>query len=127
MEGGEAAGGEGAPTGEEMEHGAAGVDGGGVEVGVREKEGGEGAAVAVTEDEGGAGVAKGLEMGGAGAGEGATQGEDLEEPVGPGDAVEVGGAAQRGSLGREKSKGRKRAGVVRARSAAARRVSGERR
>lgn len=74
--------------GEELEHAGAGVDGEGVEVGVGAQEGMEEAAVAVAEDEG---VAGGEEIGEevlAGAAEERTKGEEFEDAVGAGDAVE---------------------------------------
>ena len=123
--GGEPVGGKGAAMGEEMEHDAAGIDGGSVEAGVDAKESGEESAVAVAEDEGVASLCKGGEMGGPGAREGAAEGEAFEEVIGAGDAVEVGyGGHQRGRILVSRSSGRKRTGVVRARSAAARRVRG---
>ncbi len=120
---GKAMGGKGAATGEESQHGAAGVDGGGVEVGIAVQQSGEKAAISVAKDERVAAVGEGWQEGGSSADEGAAEGEGFEETVGTGDAVEAG----RGGHQRWRSQGRKRRGEVRARSAAARRVRGERR
>lgn len=129
---GEASGGKGAAAGEELKHGATGIYDGDKEAGIAAEEGGKKAAVAIAEDEGVAGGDERAEMLGAGAGERGPQGEVLEQAIGPGDAIEVGSAqvARRGCGGeghqRRRSQGRTSAGVRRARSAAARRVNGER-
>jgi hypothetical protein len=107
---------------EEEEHGGAGVDGEGAEVGLVGEELGEETAVAVAEDEGAVALGELWEEVGAGALEEWTEGEVLGPTVDAGYAVEV-RLRRRGHL----AKGRRRRGVRRTKSAAARRWMGERR
>ncbi len=113
-----------ATAAQEVKHGGAGVYGEDAEVGPAFKEAGEEAAVAVAEYE--CLVAR-WELGevvGAGALQEGTKAKVFGEPVDAGYVVEIG----LGWLpGRHRTKGRKRSGVRRTRSAAARRWMGERR
>lgn len=92
---GEAGAGKGAAAAEQMEHGAAAVDGEGGKGGVDAEEIGEEAAVAIAEHQGAATGGERGQMGEAGAGERAAEGEVLKQAVGAGDAVEGGGWHQR--------------------------------
>jgi hypothetical protein len=81
----------GAALAEEMEHGGAGVDSVGLEVGVLREETGEEAAVAVAEDEGGFLMGEGGEVVEAGSLESGAEGEVFEPAIRAGYGVEVGG------------------------------------
>jgi FKBP-type peptidyl-prolyl cis-trans isomerase 2 len=89
LEGAEAAGVGAATVAEEVQHGGAGVDGEGVEVGLLGEEAGQEAAVAVAEDEGSVAWGKLREEVVPGAGEERAEGEVLGPAVEVGDAVEV--------------------------------------
>jgi len=119
LEGSEAVGVGLAAAAEEVEHGGAGVDGEGVEVGLAGEELGEESAVAVAEDEGVVAWRELREEVGAGALEEGAEGEVFSPAVEAGDVVEV----RLFHL----AKGRRRRGVRRTRSAVARRWMGERR
>jgi hypothetical protein len=112
-------GGAEAALAEEMEHGGAGVDGQDVEVRLVVKEFSEEATVAIAEDEGVGARGELRKEVGAGALEERAEGEVFGPAVETRDAIEVG---LRGAHRAEKKRrGRKRSGVRRTRSAAARR------
>ena len=102
-----------------LEHGGAGIDGVDVDAGVGAEQAGGEAAVAVAEDESAAGGGELIEEGESGSGEERAEGDPLHPTIEAGEGIEVGG---RGHLTMSR-----RAGVRRARSAAARRVKGVRR
>ena len=107
----------GAALAEEVEHRGAGVDGFGLDVAVLSEELREETAVTVTENEGGFLLEEVMEVVEASLLERWAEGEVFEPAIGAGDGVEVG-------WGGHRMKGRRRMGVRRARSAAARRVVG---
>ncbi len=106
---------------EELEHGGAGVYGEDGDVWVGCEECGGEAAVSVSEDEGVAAVEERGKIVEAGFLESFAEGQVFEPAIGFGDEVEV-----RFGLAHRWRNGTSRSGVVRARSAAARRVTGSR-